>query len=221
MSLTHYKRFSDVDYTKFRRVMLRKKGGERQKEFLESVRNSKDFVSYIRQGVPSTGSQEMPISSDSITEDEFKNPPPDTEIRLYKLWSGLTPWIACKFSFWAHLTCRYIEDGKIKSAYLAASSDRKCGLERIDRALDGVTKKDKNVEMEIDKCVRTVLRQLGGLPEARGKRTVYVNCPFARAWWRESMVRQVSQGDKDIATQVRKVVRVPELLGEIHRSRRV
>ena len=150
----------------------------------------------------------MPISADPITEDEFKNPPPDTEARLYKLWDELTPRVACKFSFWAHLTCRYIEDGKIKSAYLATSNDRQCGLERIDRVLYGATKKDKDVGMEIDRCVRTVLRQLGGLPEARGKRTVYVNCPFARAWWRERMVEQVSQGDEDVAMQVREVVKV-------------
>ena len=30
-------------------------------------------------------------------------------------------------------------------------------------------------------CVRTVLRRLGGLPEVRGNRSVYVDCPFARA----------------------------------------
>ena len=206
MSLTPYKQFIDLDYTKFRKIMLREKGGERQREFLESVRNSKDFISYIRREVPSTGSQETPISPDPITEDEFKNPPPDTEARLYKLWFGITPRVACQSTFWAHLTCRYIEDGKIKSAYLAASGDRKCGLERIDRALDGVAKKD--VDVEIDRCVRTVLRQLGGIPEVRGNRTVYVNCPFARAWWRERMVQQISEGNEDVAEQVREVVRV-------------
>ena len=35
------------------------------------------------------------------------------------------------------------------------------------------------------------MRNLSGLTEARGNRSVYVDCPFARAWWRQRLVTRV------------------------------
>ena len=59
----------------------------------------------------------------------------------------------------------------------------------------------------LDGCVRTVLRRLGGLPEARGNRSVYVNCPLARAWWRERLVAEVAAADGEgLEWEIRAVV---------------
>ena len=59
----------------------------------------------------------------------------------------------------------------------------------------------------LDKCVRTVLRRLGGLPEARGNRSVYVNCPLARAWWRERLVAEVATNEGEgLEREIRAVV---------------
>ena len=43
---------------------------------------------------------------------------------------------------------------------------------------------------------------------------MYVDCPFARAWWRERMVEQASHGDPEVAAQVRRVVRVNQTYWE-------
>ena len=141
-----------------------------------------------------------------MTEDEFKAPPEDTEIKLYESWSELTPRIACRSTFWANFTCRHIEDQKINAVYLAANGGNlPGGAERIDRAL--METGDEKPKM-MDGTVRTVLRRLGGLPEVRGARSVFVNCPFARAWWREHLLGQITQGDTSLAAQVRKVIRI-------------
>ena len=66
----------------------------------------------------------------------------------------------------------------------------------------------------MDKAVRTVLRRLGGIPEVRGNRSVYVDCPFARAWWRERLVNQTAQGDTCLAVQVRQVIRIHQTYWE-------
>ena len=84
------------------------------------------------------------------------------------------------------MSLRHVEENKIKPFYLAANGGASTGgLERIDRAL--------KEEKEIDSIVRTTLRRMSGLPEARGNRSVYVNCPFARAWWRRYLAGEVHE----------------------------
>ena len=56
---------------------------------------------------------------------------------------------------------------------------------------------------------RTIMRNLSGLPEARGNRSVYVDCPFARAWWRQRLVTRVlGHGDPVPVSAVGYVVRL-------------
>ncbi len=210
MNSISHKELNDAEYTRMRKSLLRTKGGQIQVEFLAAVRNNNDFLEYISE-IPIKGSDEVPLSPDPMTEDEFKAPPSDTEIRLYRAWSALTPRIACRSTFWANLTCRHIEAQKIDSVYLAANGSNLGGAERIDRALQ--ENGDKRLKM-IDDCVRTVLRRLGGLPEARGNRTVYVDCPFGRAWWREHLVKQIAQGETERETQVRSVIRIHQTYWE-------
>ena len=59
-----------------------------------------------------------------------------------------------------------------------------------------------------------MLRRLGGLPEVRGNRSVYVDCPFARAWWRERIVAEAAGGDDRSARHVRRVVRIHQTYWE-------
>ncbi len=206
MSPIPHKQLKDSDYTRVRKNLLRTKGGPLQRDFLEAVCNSQTFIHYIRSKISTEGSYELPLSPDPMTEDEFKAPPEDTEIRLYESWSELTPRIACRSTFWANFTCRHIEGQKINAVYLAANGGNLSGgAERIDRAL--METGDGQPKM-MDSAVRTVLLRLGGLPEVRGSRSVFVNCPFARAWWREHLVGQIAQGDTSLVAQVRKVIRI-------------
>jgi len=205
------KEFVDTDYSKFRRVLLRAKGSTRQKQFLKIVRDTTAFLECVS-SIPTEGSVDADLAPEPMTESEYKDPPTSTERKLYESWHALVPAVACRSTFWANLTVEHIRSGRIQSVYLAANGGNLSGgAERIDRALHDTTAQGPK---QIDDCVRTVLRRLGGLPEVRGNRSVYVDCPFARAWWRERMVEQAAHGDTQTAAIVRTVVRTNQTYWE-------
>ena len=210
-SAVGFKELSDSDYTRMRRNLLRSKGSERQREFLEIVRDRAAFLNHFAD-VPTIGAIDTDFVRDPMTESEFKDPPSDTEQTLYKSWRMVTPSVACRSTFWAYVTLKHIRMKRIDSVYLAANGGNFLGgAERIDFAL-----RDETAEgpQRIDSCVRTVLRRLGGLPEVRGNRSVYVDCPFARAWWRERLVEQTTCADPESADQVRKIIRLNQTYWE-------
>ena len=206
MTGEEYREFDDAAFTRFRRKLLRTKGGPEQRGFLQVVRDDEEFLRIVRDRVGTDGSRDPSLCPDVLTESEFKRPPASTEADLYRAWSSLPPRVACRTTFWAKLTCLHIENGRIRATYLAANGiSGATGAERIDRVLQG---ESESAAKQVDDCVRTVLRRLGGLPEARGNKSVYVDCPFARAWWRERLVNEVSNGDLGRAESVREVTRV-------------
>lgn len=196
--------FDNAEFSKLRRRLLREKGGELQEEFLYSLRDDYHFLEFMKR-VPLTGRGDVPLCPHPLTEAEYREPPVDTQMTLYDGWKMLTPGAACRSSFWGNITCRHIRRGQIKAAYLAANGTYADGAERIDRVLlaDG----EGRAKM-MDNCVRTAIRRLSGLPEARGNRTVYVDCPFARTWWRERFAVQVGRGDVELTAKVRDIVRL-------------
>ena len=209
--MTSFKELSDSDYTRLRKKLLRERGSDRQREFLSVVRHTEDFLKWFST-VPTVGTCDAATLPDPLTESEFKDPPPDAENMLYTAWSAVTPAVACRSTFWAHVTREHVRKGRIESVYLAANGGNLLGgAERIDFALQDKTTKGPD---GIDACVRTVLRRLGGLPEVRGNRSVYVDCPFARAWWRERMVEQAAGRDQEIAAYVRSVIRINQTYWE-------
>ena len=208
---TGFRELSDRAYTRLRKNLLRSKGSDRQREFLESVRDRTAFLDCF-EAVPTVGATDAALTRDPITESEFKDPPTDTEQALYKSWGTVTPATACRSTFWAHVTLAHIKKGRIEPVYLAANGGNlPGGAERIDFALRDETAKGPQ---HIDSCVRTVLRRLGGLPEVRGNRSVYVDCPFARAWWRERLVEQAARADPERADQVRRIIRINQTYWE-------
>lgn len=202
---------SDTDYSKFRKELLRVKGSDRQKRFLESVRDTAAFLDHVS-SIPTDGTVGPALAPERMTESEYKDPPASTEQALYTSWSALPPAVACRSTFWAKLTIEHIKAGRIQSVYLAANGGNlPGGAERIDFVLDDTTEQGPK---RIDDCVRTVLRRLGGLPEVRGNRSVYVDCPFARAWWRERMVNQAANGNTQMTAVVRAVIRTNQTYWE-------
>lgn len=200
-----YEEFDESAYTKLRRSLIRKpaKGTDVQKEFLARVRDTAEFLEYVRTEVPVISGERFHPLAERMSEAEFGNPPSDTERRLFDAWTDLTPRVACRSPFWGCVTFRHIEARRIESSFLA--QDRvgsSTGAQRIDAALAA----SGDAASKLDSCVRTVLRRLGGLPEVRGNRSVYVNCPLARAWWRERLVREVADDNPALARQVRAVV---------------
>lgn len=185
-----YAELSDSHYTELRKDLLNNstadKNAEFQKEFLEKLKNSAVFCSWFRGLVQSTEGEQFPVSEEVLTEHEYKDPPQDTEARLYVSWRDLPVAVACRSAFWGEVTLSHIENGKIKSSYLAASLGNGLGgLKRIERALI-----DDDADA-INNCVLTALRRLGGLQEKRGNRSVYVDCPFGKAWWRKRLCEEI------------------------------
>ena len=205
------KELRDSDYTRFRKSLLRVKGSDLQRDFLVEVRSGDGFLEKFGQ-IGTTGTTEAALLPERLTEPMFKEPPADTERMLYSSWSAVTPALACRSTFWAMVTLNHVRHGLIDSAFLAANGGNlPGGAERIDFALADMS--DRGPQ-RVDNCVRTVLRRLGGLPEVRGNRSVYVDCPFARAWWREWMIEQASGGRNDVARSIRTVFRFSQTYWE-------
>ncbi len=207
-----YSELSDSAYTRLRRQLLRNRGGDLQKEFLMGVRDSVAFVEFFEK-VPKIGTADPPLIPYPMTENEYREPPSDTERSLFAAWSLLTPSIACRSTFWANVTLSHIRSERIQAAYLAANGGNVAsGAERIDVVLRD---NSERADQHVDSCVRTILRRIGGLPEIRGNRSVFVDCPFARAWWRERMVAQAGgDDDEQLAQQVRYVLRINQTYWE-------
>ena len=202
-----YTELDNGEYTRLRRSLIRKsaKGSPEQRRFLMAVRESGEFLTYMNNTVGVQEGMELDPLADRMSEAEFGNPPWDTEQHLFKAWGGLIPRIACRTAFWGRVTYRHIKEGRIESSFLAANgSGNVTGTQRIDAALGATGDKAASL---LDGCVRTALRRLGGLPEARGNRSVYVNCPLARAWWRERLVVEVAKNEgEELKRKIRAVV---------------
>lgn len=199
-----YEKFEDSSYTKLCKDLLRSKGSGHQREFLSCLRSSNEFSDWVRRQVKIEQGESLPMLEEPLTESEFKEPPKSTEKRIFDAWKSISPADACRMTFWGFLILRHIEESRIKSCYLAANGGALAGgPERIDRTL-----KEGN-EKDIDGVVRTALRRMSGLPE-RGKRSVYENCPFARAWWRGYLAREICEKTGAELTNVVKVLTVSQ-----------
>lgn len=205
------KELVDTEYTKFRRDLLRNKGSDRQRLFLRNVRVDDDFIGMVA-SIGVTGVVDFELVPSALTESEYRDPPSCTEKTLYDAWSELPRALACRTTFWAHVTIRHIEARKIRSTFLASvGGNVSSGAERIDMVLNAHQPESPKA---VDECVRAVFRRLGGLPEVRGNRSVFVDCPFARAWWRERMIRQAAMGRKDLEAGIRAILRTNQTYWE-------
>ena len=199
-----YLEFNDGDYTKLRKSLIKKEGSHMQKEFLRAVKDNITFLAYMDTCVAIEdlqGNKKFDLISDQLTEAEFKEPPKMVEKVLCDLWQDLTPAQASRETFWGYVTLEHIRSGVIDASFLAANGGSlPGGLARIDKVLN------TNEEKSIDDAVRTVLRRLGGLPEARGPRSVYVNCPFARVWWQGWIANEVCEHPSADLEKVKKTL---------------
>ena len=196
-----YEEFKDASYTSLRKALIKSKGSKQQREFLSVLRSSSDYAEWMRSRVKTESGEELPILEENLTEAEFKEPPKSTERQIFEFWKEIPPASACRVAFWGSMTLRHIEAGRIQSSFLAADNKAaSSGLERIERVLK------TGSEKEIDDAVRTALRRMGGLPEVRGHKSVYVNCPFARAWWRRYVANEVRENTSAVLRDVIKVL---------------
>lgn len=185
-----WEELDDASYTRLRRDLLRTKGSALQRGFLEALQSRDGFGAWMKKRVEVKDGDKLPLLDNPLTEDEFINPPPDTEEGIHAAWRGVSPAQASRASFWGLAALRHIENRRIDPGHLAVQEgkgDNGRGLAYIALVLrQGERKK-------IDSAVRTVLRRMSGLPEARGVRSVYTDCPFARAWWRRRLAEEIAR----------------------------
>lgn len=199
MTNHNYKEMSPEDYLQLQNTLLKEKGGDTQREFLEATKDNDDFLALMEEKVRAVDGEPLPLFDGVLTESSFKEPTQDQECGMYEVWRAVPPRTACRVSFWAGITLEHIRSGKIDEAsWLATNGRTESGEERIDRALN--IGGDGNAKA-IDDCVRTVFRRMSGLPTARGNKSVFVNPTFGRAWWRERIVARVLERGQGIESR--------------------
>lgn len=186
-----YRELDPDEYSTMQSNMLRVKGSPGQREFLEALKDTEAFVAFIEDKARVHDGLGLPTFDDALTESSFKDPTEDQEARMYALWHGTPPRVACRVSFWASVTLEHIRAGKIPEVtWLAANGGlTETGEERVDRAL--ALPGDDIGNKAVDDCVRTVFRRMSGLPSDRGNRSVFVNPTFGRGWWRERIIDRI------------------------------
>ena len=211
---TGYAERDEAAYTSFtalRGRLLGEKGGRFQRNFLMAAKTSDNFVALMDKEVATVEGRAVVLFTKPITEQSFKEMTVDQEQTVYALWRDVPPRIACRVSFWAEVTLQHLREGVMEEAYwLAANGGRnESGEERIDRALAESGERGNKM---VDDCVRTILRRMSGLPAARGNRSVFVNCSFGRAWWRERLVARIidEHPDGEERTALLNVVRASQ-----------
>ena len=185
-----YKQLDDAAYTDFRKALLAKGHTELRREFLQAAQSNEQFSAYVRteHKIGTEGEDDLPMLDERFSEEEYKQPPIDTEERIFKPWASIPPKVACRPAFWAEAPLQHIENGNIQATFLAAGASTAIdGSDRLSSAIS------EGNEKEIEECVRSILRRMGGLPEARGNISTYVNCPFACAWWRMRWATEVHE----------------------------
>ncbi|MYK32889.1 MAG: hypothetical protein F4051_14635 [Boseongicola sp. SB0670_bin_30] len=154
------------------------RGGEEQREFIRlAAGDTPEFCDFVRSWGVRKG-KKPPVTTVPLSEREFTDPPWSTECAITATWSGLPTSMAARPETWTRINLEMIAQGRIKSSYLAADGNGDSGRTRITKALNGTDPE------QVDRCVRAVLRRLGGVIEARANRTAFLDCPLARAWWR-------------------------------------
>ena len=154
------------------------RGGEEQREFLRLVAgDGAGFSKFVKSWGLRQG-KTPPITDIRLSERELADPPWSTERVIAATWVDLPVNLAARPETWTRIHIEMIEQGRIRSSYLAANSTSESGRERITDVLNGQD------PQQVDECVRAVLRRLGGVIEARANRTAFLDCPLARAWWR-------------------------------------
>ncbi len=97
----------------------------------------------------------------------------------------------------------------IRPSYLAKPPGRDTGHASIEKALAS------SDEKRLDGCIRTILRRLGGLPEARGYVSVFQDCRTSRSWWRGLFAEQVCRELKADEQKVWNVLRTNKIWEEL------
>ena len=214
------KRYNSVSLTNFRKVLIRTKGSSSQKSLLEITMNyeNHDFVSQLDKQIAFHGNGltnliegnidvALPNIPPKLSASEFIHSPETTVHNWFSTWKDLHIGDTANPSVWAYITRQMIAEGKLRPYDLMLSAhdkgDEFAGKHKIENALNA---RGEEGQKRMDECVRNFLRRLCGLSEARGTRSLYQDCPFARAWWQCHIAQSVKNTDEVISLFQKKPV---------------
>ena len=169
-------------YEDYQRNHIFKKGSKQrgsgiQREFLHLVEHGgEDFCDALFDLGVETGKSVL-VPTEKMSSAEYIEMPWSTEDTLYRLWHDLPPSQASCPEMWVRINLELIREGIIDATYLA----REGGLDGKSKIVSVLNSSSGDV---VDSCVRRVFRRLGGIYHDRGKRSSFIDCPMARAWWR-------------------------------------
>ena len=141
-----------------------------QQEFIDAIDGGQlSLTSYLRKELHLDSLPEIPSLHRKLTANEAFTPPAPVEIELWKHWENVGRQLICPRDaslpiFWYAAYITWIEEGWLN--------------ENLRATLISTATKSRDAQ------TRTALRNLGGLPEARGRVSVFSDCPLARVWWR-------------------------------------
>ncbi len=208
--MTAIRRYRADAFRQFQTAAIKNRGGEMQVGILQAARDRSggDFVQWLENNIRQCAGNEdivigdadppIPAEPEKYSPADFRQPCDYASSQMWEVWKTITPGIACSSAVWAYIVVRLIAAEKIEPRYLISGSNgaQTDGATEIDAAL---RKTGDGRAAAVDKCVRAFLRRLSGLLE-RGTRSVYQNCPPARAWWQHYIARQAAEnigGEKE------------------------
>ena len=169
---------ADVIENRFEFAKAAEEGGEAFLSWFDGVKVDSQYpsLSFRPQNRPLTGQ-------------EIANPPIETEFDNYNILKNLPPRLATGPFFWTSYQLEMIRQALVDPADFATpiKSINQSGRARLQKAI-----RRQNLRI-LDECIRTILRQLGGLPEVRGNVSVFVDCRLSRSWWRGHLSHQIAE----------------------------
>ena len=205
-----YMHLDEGHYTALQKDLIRRQGSALQKDFIAAALSNDKFIKFVRDMASTIGNKDIPILKEQLTENQYKEPPEDTEIIIYDTWKKIPPGSTCNASFWAEVTLRHIEEKRINAYFLAANGGSlPGGRARIEKSLSLLGN-----NKEVDSCVRTILRRMSGLPVVRGNKSVYSDCPFARTLWRKLLLEEIVETTKISSDKLRNILHLNQTYWE-------
>lgn len=164
------------------------RGSPEQRKFVESVANDTEaFCKQLQSWITQRGDPPKLLPR-KLEYTEYRDPPYKTEVEIAQTWDYLSPSQASRPGTWARISLELVKKDLVESHYFVIGGSSKYnGRDKIEQILN---ENNENNPDEIDKCVRGIFRNLGGLTGPRGKRTTFIDCPLAKCWWRHRIACQ-------------------------------
>lgn len=186
---------SEMGINSLRRLTSKKDGVE-CRHLLEATKNSQDFIVYIKKHFKNSQWQKLKLHIGRLSEQEYRVIPriPHADA-LWQSLEHVNPVEAGKPETWLAVTLQAIQTGIIESHYLAAEKDSS-GKKQIENALASIASKEKgdNETHEWLRVSRRILRTAFGFISERGRKAIFTDVPFAVAWWKIYLAKEISKG---------------------------